>query len=83
LRGTRAKKLRRRSEEIIVEWLRTLVPEGEEQERINTTNYQDFLPEELYYRANGTTRLQAMTPKYVQKALKKNLNVTYKDLISA
>ena len=78
-----AKALRKRADEIIVEWLRTLVPEGEDRDRINVNNISEFLPEDVAYYANGQRRLHAMTPKYIVKALKKDPNVTHEDILDA
>ena len=33
--GKRDKKLRRKAEELLIEWLRTMVPEGEDTSKIN------------------------------------------------
>ena len=80
MRGKKAKALRRRSDELIVEWLRGMVPEGEEADKINVNNYHGFLPEEKYYYAHGQRRNHSMTPRWVLKQLKKNPNATVAEL---
>lgn len=74
------KRLRRRADELIVEWLQSMVPEGEEANKITTDNYEGFLPEEKYYYAQGQRRNHSMTPRWVQKQLKKNPNTTVAEL---
>ena len=36
--GSRSKKLRRRAEDLLIEWLRTMIPDGEDTSRINRNN---------------------------------------------
>ena len=67
------KKLRKQADDIVIEWLRTMVPEGEDRDRINITNIHEFLPEELYYYNAGVRTLNAMIPRKVYKQLKKGM----------
>jgi hypothetical protein len=78
----RHKALRNRAAELCVEWLKTMVPEGEEADKINVKNYQNFLPDDTHYYAGSSVRLHAMTPKWIYKQLKKNPNVTMKELLN-
>ena len=43
MNGRKAKQLRRRSEDLLIEWLRTMVPEGEDTSKINRKNLEEFL----------------------------------------
>ena len=36
--GRRSKQLRRRAEDLLIEWLRTMVPDGEDTSKINKNN---------------------------------------------
>jgi hypothetical protein len=83
LRGTKAKQIRRRAEDITIEWLHSMVPEGEDTSKINKNNLKDFLPKETHLYANSSIRLYSMTPKWVAKQLKKNPKITLKELTNA
>jgi len=83
MRGSKAKALRRTANALVLEWLHTLVPDGEEKEKINEDNFMTFLPEDTHYYAQGQKRLHSMTPKWITKKLKKNPNLQVKDLLHA
>ena len=40
----KSKQLRRRAEDLLIEWLRTMIPDGEDTSRINRNNLNEFLP---------------------------------------
>ena len=69
--GSRNKKLRRRAEELLIEWLRTMVPDGEDTSKINKNNLKDFLPEQTHIFANNQQRLSAYSYKWTVKQIKK------------
>ena len=48
----KSKQLRRRAEDLLIEWLRTMVPDGEDTSRINRKNLNEFLPEQTHIFAN-------------------------------
>ena len=48
MNGRKAKALRKRSKELLVEWLRSVVPEGEDVTRIHAGNIQEFMPEQTH-----------------------------------
>lgn len=83
MRGSKAKALRQRADELIVDWLRNMVPEGEDVSRINTRTIDSFLPEDTHFYANGQVRLYYMSRKWVRKHLKRNPDMTLTDLINA
>ena len=47
--GRRSKQLRRRAEDLLIEWLRTMVPDGEDTSKIHRNNLNEFLPEQTHY----------------------------------
>ena len=49
----KSKQLRRRSEDLLIEWLRTMVPDGEDTSKINKKNISEFLPEQTHIFANN------------------------------
>tara|TARA_R110000772_G_scaffold106461_8_gene208482 strand:- start:1612 stop:1860 length:249 start_codon:yes stop_codon:yes gene_type:complete len=78
----RSKALKKRSRELVLEWLQGLVSD-EEKDRITLDNLEQFLPEETHYFAAGSTRCYAMSPRYVYQQLKKNPDATVKELAHA
>ena len=74
MNGRKAKKLRRRSEELLIDWLRTMVPEGEDTSKINKNNLQEFLPEQTHVFANNRFLLSAYSLRWFYKQVKKNPN---------
>ena len=44
MNGRKAKALRRKAEELLISWIRTMVPEGEDATKINKKNLNEFLP---------------------------------------
>jgi len=81
MRGKKAKKLRRKSEQLLVEWLRTMVPEGEDTSKISTKNLQEFLPTQTHIYANNKLMLSAYSLRWFYKKVKQNPNITLQDLI--
>ena len=81
MRGKKAKQLRRKSEQLLVEWLRTMVPEGEDTSRISTKNLQEFLPTQTHIYANNKLRLSAYSLRWFYKKVKQNPNITLQYLI--
>ena len=81
MRGKKAKQLRRKSEQLLVEWLRTMVTEGEDTSRISTKNLQEFLPTQTHIYANNRLMLSAYSLRWFYKKVKQNPNITLQDLI--
>ena len=81
MRGKKAKQLRRKSEQLLVEWLRTMVPEGEDTSKISTKNLQEFLPTQTHIYANNRLMLSAYSIRWFYKKVKQNPNITLQDLI--
>ena len=81
MRGKKAKQLRRKSEQLLVDWLRTMVPEGEDTSKISTKNLQEFLPTQTHIYANNKLMLSAYSLRWFYKKVKQNPNITLQDLI--
>jgi len=64
MNGKKAKRIRKQSGVIIVNWLRTLLSE-EEGQKIDTKNYTNFMPKQTHYMAQRTMHLNAYHPKWV------------------
>ena len=72
--------LRRKGEKLLIEWIRTLVPEGEDATKINKNNLHEFLPQQTHVFANGKFILSAYSLRRFYKQVKKNPNVTLEEL---
>ena len=65
------KQIHRKTESLLVDWLRSMVSD-EEAERVNTKNVMQFMPEtEIYAPVKSGIRCVPMTPRWINKELKK------------
>jgi len=78
--GRRSKKLRRKAEDLLIAWLRTMVPEGEDTSKISRKNLDDFLPEQTHIFANNRYLLSAYSLRWFYKQVKRNPQLTLGDL---
>lgn len=82
MNGKKAKKLRRQSEQLLLEWLKTMVPEGEDADKIQLKNLHEFLPDQTHLFANNQFRLSAYSLRWFYKQVKKNPDITLQELIN-
>jgi len=75
MNGRQAKKIRKKSKELTVEWLQSLLPE-EESVKITTQNFKDYMPEQTHVFANKKIMLSSFTHKWFTKKLKKEFYET-------
>ena len=80
MNGRKAKQLRRKGEQLLIDWLRTMVPEGEDTSKINKNNLHEFLPEQTHVFANNKFLLSAYSLRWFYKQVKRNPNITLQDL---
>ena len=67
------KQIHRKTESLLVDWLRSMVSD-EEADRVNTKNVMQFMPEtEIYAPVKSGIRCVPMTPRWIKKELKKML----------
>lgn len=81
MRGKKAKQLRRRSKELLIEWLKTMVPDGEDVNKITMKNLKEFLPEQTHIYANNRFILSAYSLRWFYKQVKKNPRITLQDIV--
>ena len=74
MNGRKAKQLRRIGEQRLIDWLRTMVPEGEDTSKINKNNLDEFLPTQTHIFANNKLLLSAYSLRWFYKQVKKNPN---------
>ena len=73
------KVLRRKAKHILVEWLKSLLPE-EEQEKVTINNILELMPKQTHYIHNFQIYQSAWSFKWVMKRLKKNPEWTFKEI---
>ena len=59
MNGKKSKLIRRKAEERLLDWLRTMTPDGEDKSRINRKNLHEFLPEQTHIFANNKFMISA------------------------
>ena len=65
------KQIHRKTESLLVDWLRSMVSD-EEAKRVNTKNVMQFMPEtEIYAPVKSGIRCVPMTPRWIKKELKR------------
>ena len=78
--GSRSKQLRRKAEDLLIERLRTMVPDGEDTSKIHRKNLDEFLPEQTHIFANNRFLLSAYSLRWFYKQVKRNPQITLGDL---
>ena len=73
------KVLRRKAKHILVEWLKSLLPE-EEQKKVTINNILELMPKQTHYIHNFQLYQSAWSFKWVMKKLKKNPEWTFKEV---
>ena len=76
----KSKQLRRKAESLLIDWIRTMVPESEDANKISKKNLHDFLPEQTHIFANNKFMLSAYSLRWFIKKVKRNPNVTLEEL---
>ena len=80
MNGKKSKLIRRRALELQLEWINSLLTEGE---TITSMELDQALPEQEYYLKNGTIYLSYMNHKWIEKKLKKDINLKLENLINS
>jgi len=80
MNGRKAKQLRRKAEDLLISWIRTMVPESEDATKITKKNLDQFLPEQTHIFANNRFMLSAYSLRWFYKKVKNNPNITLEDL---
>ena len=76
----KSKQLRRKAENLLIEWIKTMVPEDEDTEKINRKNLHEFIPEQTHIFANNKFMLSAYSLRWFYKKVKQNPNFHLEDL---
>ena len=76
----KSKQLRRKAEALLIEWIRTMVPEGEDATKISKKNLHEFLPEQTHIFANNKFMISAYSLRWFYKQVKRNPDITLEEL---
>jgi hypothetical protein len=80
MNGRKAKRLRRKAEDLLISWIRTMVPEGEDATKINKKNLHEILPQQTHIFANNRFMLSAYSLRWFYKKVKQNPDITLENL---
>ena len=80
MNGKRAKEVRRIGRQILVEWLRSIIPDEEDSKQINVNNLEEYLSEQTHVYLNRKFMLSAYSLKWIYKRVKRNPELTFERL---
>ena len=78
MNGKKSKLIRKRAQELQIEWINSLLTDDQQ---ITEETLDQALPDQEYYYKGRTLCLSFMNHKWVEKRLKKNINLTLEDLV--
>jgi len=85
MNGKKAKQIRKKSKQLVVDWLKTMLVE-EEVKKLSVDNIEKYLPDETHFYANNKLMVSAYTPRWFAQRIKKsnkNLqDITWQDIES-
>ena len=76
----KSKQLKRKAESLLIEWIRTMTPDGEDSTKINKKNLHEFIPQQTHILSGNKLMLSAYSLKWFYKRVKKNPDLTLGDL---
>ena len=81
MNAKKMKKIRRKAKKILVQWLKSLLPDDEkEKEKITEKNIFSLMPTQTHHVFQNQIRLSAWSFKWVVKQLKRNPDLTFEQL---
>ena len=85
MNGKKAKQIRKKSRQLVVDWLQTMLVK-EEVKKLSVDNIEKYLPDETHFYANNKLMVSAYTPRWFAQRIKKsnkNLqDITWQDIES-
>ena len=81
MNAKKMKKIRKKAKKILVQWLKSLLPDDEkEKEKITEKNIFSLMPTQTHHVFQNQIRLSAWSFKWVVKQLKRNPDLTFEQL---
>ena len=85
MNGKKAKQIRKKSRQLVVDWLETMLVE-KEVKKLSVDNIEKYLPDETHFYANNKLMVSAYTPRWFAQRLKKSnkklQDITWQDIES-
>jgi|TARA_R100001082_G_C4282538_1_gene124518 hypothetical protein len=85
MNGKKAKRIRKKSRQLVVDWLQTMLVK-EEVKKLSVDNIEKYLPDETHFYANNKLMVSAYTPRWfaqrIKKSNKKLQDITWQDIES-
>ena len=70
MNGRKAKRIRRHANQLVLEWLKTMLTD-EEAKKLNPKNMDKYMPAQTHFFANRSIHLSAYTPCWFQQRIKR------------
>jgi len=70
MHSRKAKRIRRHANQLVFEWLKTMLTD-EEAKKLNSKNMAKYMPEQTHFFANSSIHLSAYTPRWFQQRIKR------------
>jgi hypothetical protein len=81
MNGRKSKWIRKRAEQLQVEWINNLLTD--DADKVTMETLEQALPEQEYFYKDGKICLSFMNHRWVEKKLKKNNNLNLEKLIQS
>jgi len=78
--GRKSKLYRKTGKQILVDWLRSIIPDAEEGAKITVKNIEDYLADQTHIYLNRKFLLSAYSLKWIYKRVKRNSGLTFDQL---
>jgi len=70
MHSRKAKRIRRHANQLVFEWLKTMLTD-EEAKKLNAKNMDKYMPEQTHFFANRSLHISAYTPRWFQQRIKR------------
>ena len=70
MHSRKAKRIRRHANQLLFEWLKTMLTD-EEAKKLNSKNMDTYMPEQTHFFANRSLHISAYTPRWFQQRIKR------------
>ena len=80
MNGRNSKQYRKTGKQILVDWLRSIIPDEKESSKITVKNIEEFVSEQTHVYMNRKFLLSAYSLKWIYKRVKRNPSLTFEQL---
>ena len=70
MHSRKAKRIRRHANQLVFEWLKTMLTD-EEAKKLNSKNMDKYMPKQTHFFANRSLHISAYTPRWFQQRIKR------------